>query len=62
LANVTGQSVFAPEIIMTDGECSKPTSSRVKRAWIIVPGEKLLFETDELVVQMDDSKDAAEGR
>jgi predicted metal-dependent peptidase len=44
-------------IIMTDGECFKPSSSRVKRAWIIVPGEKLLFETDELVVQMDDSKD-----
>jgi predicted metal-dependent peptidase len=44
-------------IIMTDGECSKPSGSRVKRAWIIVPGEKLLFETDELVVQMDDSKD-----
>ena len=49
-------------IIMTDGECSKPTSSRVKRAWIIVSGEKLLFETDELVVQMDDSKEQAEGR
>ncbi len=48
-------------IIMTDGECGKPSASRVKRAWIIVPGEKLLFETDELVVQMDDSKDT-EGR
>lgn len=44
-------------VIMTDGECSKPSASRVKRGWIIVPGEKLLFDTDEMVVTMDDSKD-----
>jgi predicted metal-dependent peptidase len=49
-------------IIATDGECGKPSGSRVKRAWIIVPGEKLLFETDEMVVQMNDEKEDREGR
>ena len=42
-------------VIMTDGECSKPSPSRLKRGWIVVPGHKLMFETDELVVQMDDT-------
>ena len=43
-------------IIMTDGECGQPSASRLKRAWIIVPNRKMLFETDELVVHMDDPK------
>jgi len=41
--------------IVTDGECAKPKPSRLKRAWIIVPGRKLLFQTDEFTVTM--SKD-----
>lgn len=44
--------------ILTDGECSKPSSSRLKRAWIIVPDHKLLFETDELVVNMSDGPES----
>jgi predicted metal-dependent peptidase len=39
-------------IILTDGECSKPGASVLKRAWIIVPDSKLMFSTDELVIQM----------
>ncbi len=42
-------------IIMTDGECSKPSKSRIKRSWILVPGSKLYFETDEMQVTMSDS-------
>lgn len=49
------RSMWNGYVIMTDGECSKPSPSRLKRGWIIVPNHKLLFETDELVVQMDDS-------
>lgn len=40
-------------IICTDGECSPPGPSRIKRAYVITPGHKLMFETDELVVNMD---------
>jgi predicted metal-dependent peptidase len=40
--------------IATDGECSAPSQTCCRRAWIIVPGKKLNFETDELVVSMDD--------
>lgn len=43
-------------IIATDGECSKPRNSRVKLAWLVTPGHKLLFvpEANELVIQMPD--------
>lgn len=34
-------------IMLTDGECSKPSPSRVARVWIICPGHKLLFQPDE---------------
>lgn len=46
-------------MILTDGECSKPKPCRTKRGWIIVPGSKLLFETDELVIQMTNDGDKA---
>lgn len=39
-------------LILTDGECSKPGPSVLKRAWIIVPDSKLMFSTEELVIQM----------
>lgn len=41
-------------IILTDGECSQPPASRVKRAWVICPNHKLMFKTDELVIQMEE--------
>ena len=45
-------------VICTDGECGKPGPSRLKRAWVIVPDNKLLFETDELVVNMSDGPES----
>jgi len=41
-------------VICTDGECSRPVDSRVKRAWVIATGRKLLFDTNELVIKMND--------
>jgi predicted metal-dependent peptidase len=42
--------------VATDGECYKPGPCRLKMGWIIVPGRKLMFETSDLVVQMDNGK------
>jgi predicted metal-dependent peptidase len=39
-------------IIFTDGVASKPRESRVKRAWIIIPGYSLNFQTNELIINM----------
>lgn len=43
-------------IIFTDGCAPKPISSRVKRAWIIIPGYEMQFSTDELVVKISNEK------
>ena len=40
-------------LILTDGECSKPAPSRVKRGWVVSPGRKLEFTTDELTITLD---------
>lgn len=40
-------------LILTDGECSKPIPSRVKRGWVVSPGRKLEFATDELAITLD---------
>jgi len=40
----------------TDGECYKPTGARLKMGWVIVPNRKLMFETSDLVIQMNDDK------
>jgi len=40
-------------LILTDGECEKPTASRVKRGWVVSPGHKLLFSTEELTITLD---------
>ena len=49
-------------IIATDGECSKPAACRTKLAYVVTPGHKLLFDTDDLVVQMDNGEaDAKRG-
>lgn len=45
-------------LIMTDGGCSKPGPTRIKRGWITVPGTQLAFETEELLVSMDTARDA----
>jgi predicted metal-dependent peptidase len=46
-------------LIMTDGEAPAPTSSRVKRGWVLSKGHKLIFGTDELQVFLDDTKPMA---
>lgn len=38
--------------MLTDGECSKPDGACVPRCWVITPGRKLLFETDEKVIYL----------
>ena len=43
-------------LIMSDGECFAPESSRVKRGYVLSKGHKLLFETNELQVFLDDAK------
>ena len=40
-------------LILTDGECEAPAPSRVKRGWVISPGHKLLFSTNELTITLD---------
>lgn len=40
-------------IFLTDGECSKPMPSRIKRGWILAQGHKLYFDTDEMQVSME---------
>ncbi|NBQ47768.1 MAG: hypothetical protein EBU33_04845, partial [Sphingobacteriia bacterium] len=40
-------------LIMTDGECTLPSPSRIKRGWVISPGHKLLFSTDEITITLD---------
>ena len=40
-------------LVLTDGECDKPIPSRLKRGWVISPGHKLLFTTDETTIHID---------
>jgi predicted metal-dependent peptidase len=35
---------FDGYLIITDGEAPKPSSSRLKRGWLLVPGTKLIFD------------------
>ena len=53
--DVKRRGKFQGLIYCTDGECSKPSPSRVKRAWVVCPDHKLMFETDETVINL--SKD-----
>ncbi len=48
------RGVYDGYIILTDGGSSKPTRGRVRRAYVLTPGEKLAFEPDpnDIVVQM----------
>lgn len=40
-------------LICTDGECSEPVASRVKRGWVLAPNHKLLFNSNELQIFPD---------
>ena len=52
---------FDGYIVMTDGEAADPGPSRLRRAWVIVPGRKLLFDTPrgDTLVQMRKEAQAA---
>jgi predicted metal-dependent peptidase len=41
-------------IICTDGFCSKPDETKIKRMWILLPETKLGFETDDIVINIKD--------
>lgn len=47
---------FDGMIIITDGLAPKPSNSRVKRGWILTPGCKLDWKTDEMVVNIEPEK------
>jgi len=40
-------------LILTDGECSKPSPSRLKRGWVLGQGCRLHFPTDEITISVD---------
>jgi predicted metal-dependent peptidase len=40
-------------LVLTDGECSKPGPSRIKRGWVLGQGCKLMFPTDEITITLD---------
>lgn len=39
-------------IVLTDGAAPKPNRCKVRRAWVTIPKCSLMFETDELIIQM----------
>jgi predicted metal-dependent peptidase len=54
---------FDGYIIMTDGEAADPGASRMRRAWIIVPGRSLLFDKpkgDTLIQMKSKARKASE--
>jgi len=40
-------------LILTDGECTKPGPSRIKRGWVLGQGCQLHFATDEITISLD---------
>jgi predicted metal-dependent peptidase len=49
---------FDGYIVLTDGECSDPGPSRLRRAWVIIPGRSLMFKphSNDVVVNMERSR------
>lgn len=43
-------------LCLTDGECTAPGPSRIKRGWVLGKGCKLIFNTPELQIHMSDAK------
>jgi hypothetical protein len=54
--------MFDGIIICTDGEAEDPGPSPIRRAWVLVPGTKLLFppSSGDIVVQMDKEQKKAQ--
>ena len=44
-------------IVLTDGEAPEPKPCLVRRAWILVPGTSMYFDTPETVIKMKAEKD-----
>ena len=42
-------------LVLTDGEAPAPGPTRLKRAWVLGRGRKLIFKTDELQISMDNN-------
>lgn len=42
-------------LIMTDGECDSPGPSRVKRGYVLGKGQKLFFNTNDIVIRMEET-------
>lgn len=58
-------NVYDCVVVCTDGECSKPASSKIPRAWVITRNHKLNFEPDtkDIVINMDDrTRSSAAGK
>jgi len=53
-------SRFDGYLILTDGECSEPAKSRLKRGYVICPGRELYFKAPkrDFVIQMKQKKAA----
>ena len=51
---------FDGYLILTDGEASDPGPTRLKRGWVIVPGQKLYFDASkrDFVINMKEPKSA----
>lgn len=51
---------FDGYIIITDGEAAKPSTSRLKRGWLIIPGRQLMFNADnrDFVMSMKPNKNS----
>jgi predicted metal-dependent peptidase len=41
-------------LILTDGQAPQPTPSRIKRAWILAPGQKLAFDSSETQIFLEE--------
>ena len=52
---------FDGYLILTDGECSEPSPSRLKRGYVICPGRELYFKAPrrDFVIQMKQKKEVA---
>lgn len=45
-------------VFLTDGECGKPSATRIRRLWVICPGRKMLFAPDAKDKVIELKKDA----
>ena len=39
-------------IVLTDGEAPEPQPCLIRRAWVLVPGTQMYFDTKDTVIKM----------